>query len=156
LAAQAIEQAVRKELGPKYRVELEKTPPHLHVEYRDGLKVSNPGDFPTLVQSEILNTAQVRQHSAPHRRPGPDPNRWKQAIVTEAGCVWHFVGTSVTGVPRPHCRTDRRRGCSVAPPRPSGGRLRHDPRADSLAFIRRRQAGAREWPANKCEIPGPW
>ena len=46
LVAQSIEQAVRKELGPKYRVELEKAPPHLHVEFRDGLKVSNPGDFP--------------------------------------------------------------------------------------------------------------
>ena len=45
-AAQAIEKAVRTALGAKYRVELEKKPPHLHVELRGGLRISNPGDFP--------------------------------------------------------------------------------------------------------------
>ena len=44
--AQSIEAAVRAKLGAKYRVELERRPPHLHVEFRGGLKVSNPGDFP--------------------------------------------------------------------------------------------------------------
>jgi hypothetical protein len=44
--AQQIEHAVRAKLGAKYRVELEKNRPHLHVEFSKGLKVSNPGDFP--------------------------------------------------------------------------------------------------------------
>jgi hypothetical protein len=46
--ATSIEAAVRTKLGPKYRVELERHPPHLHVEFKGGLKVSNPGDFPPL------------------------------------------------------------------------------------------------------------
>jgi hypothetical protein len=44
--AKHIERGVSAALGPKYRVELELHPPHLHVEFRGGLKMSNPGDFP--------------------------------------------------------------------------------------------------------------
>ena len=44
--AQQIEHAVKTKLGGKYHVELEKNPPHLHIEFSKGLKVSNPGDFP--------------------------------------------------------------------------------------------------------------
>jgi hypothetical protein len=44
--ARSIEAAVKANIGPKYRVELETHPPHLHVEFRAGLRVSNPGDFP--------------------------------------------------------------------------------------------------------------
>lgn len=45
--ARVIATAVRADLGDKYRVELEAQPPHLHVEYRGGLKMSNPVDVPS-------------------------------------------------------------------------------------------------------------
>jgi hypothetical protein len=46
--AMAIETELKSRLGSAYRVELEHRPPHLHVEFRAGTKVSNPGDFPSV------------------------------------------------------------------------------------------------------------
>ena len=43
--AEAIATHVASSLGDKYRVELEHHPPHLHVELRQGVKATNPGDF---------------------------------------------------------------------------------------------------------------
>ena len=43
--AKSIAAAVRADLGEKkYRVELETSPAHIHVELRAGLRMSNPGD----------------------------------------------------------------------------------------------------------------
>jgi hypothetical protein len=44
--AKAIATDLATTLGAQYRVELESSPPHLHIEFRTGTKMSNPGDFP--------------------------------------------------------------------------------------------------------------